>query len=65
MEDMKWRKASRSNSNGELCVELARVPGSWQVAMRDSKEPTGPQHRFSVAQMAAFFKAVRQGKYDL
>ncbi|MFG2085717.1 MULTISPECIES: DUF397 domain-containing protein [unclassified Spirillospora] len=36
-----WRKASRSSNNGGNCVELARV--SDTVAIRDSKDPRGPQ----------------------
>ena len=36
-----WRKASKSNSNGGACVEVARdLPGT--VAVRDSKNPAGP-----------------------
>lgn len=63
MEDMAWRKSSRSNANGENCVELARMAGV--VAVRDSKDHGGPQHRFSGAAMAVFFAAVKRGRYDL
>jgi hypothetical protein len=65
MESMNWRKSSRSGANGGTCVELARVPGSCQVAARDSKQPAGPQHRFTTAEMAALFTAIRQGRYTL
>lgn len=37
---MKWRKSSRSNSNGGNCVEVATQPD--QVMVRDSKDPAGP-----------------------
>lgn len=37
----KWRKASRSSSNGGNCVELARIADT--VAIRDSKDPEGPK----------------------
>ena len=37
----KWRKSSRSGSNGGACVEVARnLPRI--VAVRDSKNPHGP-----------------------
>jgi hypothetical protein len=40
MSEYKWRKASRSSSNGDACVEVAtNVPGA--VAVRDSKNPSG------------------------
>lgn len=35
-----WRKASRSNDSGANCVEVAGVPNI--VALRDSKDPHGP-----------------------
>ncbi|RKS79030.1 uncharacterized protein DUF397 [Actinomadura pelletieri DSM 43383] len=36
-----WRKASRSTSNGGNCVEITSVPGT--IAIRDSKNPNGPR----------------------
>ncbi|RAO51534.1 hypothetical protein LUPAC06_06219 [Micromonospora saelicesensis] len=36
-----WRKSTRSGDNGGNCVEVAdNLPGF--VAVRDSKDPTGP-----------------------
>jgi hypothetical protein len=38
-----WRVSSRSNSGGGNCVEVgALVDGSGLVAVRDSKDRTGP-----------------------
>ncbi|MDL4772884.1 MULTISPECIES: DUF397 domain-containing protein [Thermomonosporaceae] len=36
-----WRKASRSNTTGGDCVEVAPLPGN--VGVRDSKDPDGPR----------------------
>lgn len=37
----RWRKSTRSNGSGGACVEVAGdLPGL--VAVRDSKDPTGP-----------------------
>ncbi|WP_083471656.1 DUF397 domain-containing protein [Kibdelosporangium phytohabitans] len=36
----RWRKSSRSGGNGGQCVEVALVDGA--IAVRDSKDPTGP-----------------------
>ncbi|WP_433227689.1 DUF397 domain-containing protein [Actinomadura formosensis] len=63
MDEMKWRKASRTTANGENCVEVARIPD--EIAMRDSKNPDGPQQRFSILEVAAFFTEIKCGKYDL
>ena len=41
-----WRKSSRSSGNGGDCVEVAdNLPNL--VAVRDSKDPTGPTLTFT------------------
>ncbi|MFG2063710.1 DUF397 domain-containing protein [Micromonospora sp. NPDC048871] len=48
-----WRKSSRSNSNGGACVEVAdNLPDL--VAVRDSKDPTGPVLAFTPTSWRAF-----------
>ncbi|WBB81694.1 DUF397 domain-containing protein [Micromonospora sp. WMMD882] len=48
-----WRKSTRSGDNGGNCVEVAdNLPGI--VAVRDSKDPTGPALTFSRDAWAAF-----------
>jgi uncharacterized protein DUF397 len=39
-----WRKSSFSDQGGSDCVEVA--VGVTEVAVRDSKHPTGPHLRF-------------------
>ncbi|RKN44427.1 DUF397 domain-containing protein [Micromonospora endolithica] len=52
-----WRKSTRSNQNGGACVEVAdNLPGV--VAVRDSKDPTGPALTFTPAGWRAFVAAV-------
>lgn len=53
----KWRKASRSTSQGGNCVETAAL--SRSVAVRDSKNPEGGQLRVSPAAWRAFTRRVR------
>lgn len=36
-----WRKASRSTAEGDNCIEIAGL--SNVVALRDSKNPSGPK----------------------
>jgi hypothetical protein len=53
MSEYKWRKASRSGSNGDACVEVAtNVRGL--VAVRDSKDPDGPALVVDAAEWRVF-----------
>ena len=58
-----WRKSTRSGGSGGNCVEVAdNLPGV--VAVRDSKDATGPTLAFAPANWAAFVadvKAQHQG----
>ena len=54
----KWRKSSRSGSNGGACVEVARnLPRI--VAVRDSKNPDGPVLIVSRDEWASFISRLR------
>jgi hypothetical protein len=58
-----WRKSTYS-ANGSTCVEVARnLPGI--VAVRDSKDPHGPNLDFTPAEWQAFTAGVRGGEFDL
>lgn len=61
MGTLQWRKSSHSGGNGE-CVEFA-VP-DVVVAVRDSKDPEGPQLRFSTEAWTAFVNEVTAGGFD-
>ena len=52
-----WRKSSYSNPSGN-CVETAAVPGG--VAVRDSKDPDGPQLAFTPAAWGSFVRDLRE-----
>ncbi|GAA4081529.1 hypothetical protein GCM10022214_45510 [Actinomadura miaoliensis] len=58
-----WRKSSHSNGAGGECVELAAAhPG---VAVRDSRQPTGPILSFQSDEWATFLQNVKAGQHDL
>ncbi|MEU4713803.1 DUF397 domain-containing protein [Micromonospora purpureochromogenes] len=57
MTGARWRRSSRSSTNGGACVEVAdNVPGV--VGVRDSKDPAGPALTFSPAAWRAFVARV-------
>ena len=59
-----WRKSSYSGGNGGGCVEVARnLPGI--VAVRDSKDRSGPALTFTPAEWEAFTAGVKSGELDL
>ena len=58
-----WRKSSFSGGNGGDCVEVATLADG--IAMRDSKDRTGPVLTFALDEWAAFTAGVREGQFDL
>jgi hypothetical protein len=50
---VQWRKSSYSGDQGGQCVEIAETP-STTVAIRDSKNPTGPILTIAPAAFATF-----------
>jgi hypothetical protein len=53
-----WRKSRRSGQNGD-CVEIATVAGT--IAVRDSKQPSGPTLTFSLNDWRAFADQIKHG----
>lgn len=57
-----WRKSQFSNPSGN-CVEVAALP-SGDVAVRNSRHPSGPALIYTRAEVAAFLAGVRNGEFD-
>jgi hypothetical protein len=58
-----WRKATASGDNGQ-CVEVAtNLPNV--VAVRDSKNPTGPALIFTRDEWAAFLHGAVEGEFNV
>jgi hypothetical protein len=57
-----WFKSRRSAHNGN-CVEVAFLDAG-AVAVRDSKDPSGPVLRFTAAEWDAFVGGARDGEFD-
>ena len=57
-----WRKSSRSNDGGDGdCVEVAGLCD--EVALRDSKNPSGPVLAITRAEWRAFLGGIRAGEF--
>ena len=59
-----WRKSSHSGNNGGNCVEVA-MNLHGVVAVRDSKNPTGPILTFTPDEWRTFLGYLRQGLSDV
>jgi hypothetical protein len=57
-----WYKSSRSTGNGN-CVEVAVIEDA--VAVRDSKDRSGPVLVFTPAEWDAFVAGAKDGEFDL
>jgi hypothetical protein len=64
LNDAVWKKASRSNGNGgSNCVEVAFLDTG--VAVRDSKDRSGPALMFTSAEWTAFVDSAKDGEFDI
>jgi hypothetical protein len=62
-QDLVFIKSSFSNGTAE-CVEVAKTSDGGR-AVRDSKNPDGPVHFFTVGEWAAFIDGAKAGEFDL
>ena len=63
MEELKWRKSSRSGSNGSQCIEVAQFPEA--IGIRDSKNPHGGHLAVSIRAFGSLLDEIRAGKHTL
>lgn len=57
-----WRKSTYSQNNGGQCVEVAGIGG--RIAVRDSKDNSGPVLEFAVSDWTSFADCIRSGHFD-
>jgi len=63
LTDAVWQKSSRSGPFTDNCVEVAFTSGV--IAVRDSKQPTGPVLVFTTGEWDAFVDGAKDGEFDL
>jgi hypothetical protein len=56
-----WFKSTKSGGN-DSCVEVAMVGDA--IAVRDSKNPTGPALIYTSDEWTAFLAGVKDGEFD-
>ncbi|MCX4659143.1 DUF397 domain-containing protein [Streptomyces uncialis] len=60
--DVTWIKSSDSQGIGN-CVEAARLPGGG-VAVRNSRDASGPALVYTAEEVRAFIAGVKRGEFD-
>ena len=58
----RWRKSQASNPSG-CCVEVAELPGG-AIAVRNSRDPSGPALVYTRAEIGAFLIGTKNGEFD-
>jgi hypothetical protein len=62
LTDVTWEKSHYSNPNGE-CVEVAVLPNG-EIAIRNSRYPSGPALVYTRAEIIAFLAGAKGGEFD-
>ena len=62
LAEVTWQKSQQSNPNG-ACVEVALLPDG-EIAVRNSRFPTGPALVYTRAEKAAFLAGAKAGEFD-
>ncbi|MFG2116634.1 DUF397 domain-containing protein [Streptomyces sp. NPDC048718] len=62
IEGVRWRKASASVGMGE-CVEVAAL-GKGEIALRNSRFPSGPALVFTPQEWRAFLAGAKAEEFD-
>jgi Domain of unknown function (DUF397) len=60
--EIRWQKSQHSNPNG-ACVEVALLPDG-EIAVRNSRFPSGPALVYTRAEIAAFLAGAKAGEFD-
>jgi hypothetical protein len=59
-----WRKSSRSDTQGNNCVELAQL-NAGAIGIRDSKNPAGGHVSLTNTQFATLLADIKAGDLSL
>jgi hypothetical protein len=62
LDGVQWHKSRRSGPQGGNCVEIARL-ADGQMAIRNSRYPTGPALLFTPSEWDAFLGGAKEGEF--
>ncbi len=63
LDEARWFKSTHSGPDSDNCVEVAFVGEA--IAVRDSKNPSGPALIFTPAEWDAFVGGAKDGEFDV
>jgi hypothetical protein len=63
LADVTWIKSRRSGPTGGNCVEVAFL-ANGQIAMRNSRHPSGPALIFTRSEWDAFLGGAKDGEFS-
>lgn len=63
LNSVSWQKSRWSNPSAN-CVEVAKLPDGLGVAVRNSRHPDGPALVYTLAEIEAFIRGVKDGEFD-
>jgi hypothetical protein len=63
LSNAQWKKSTRSGPYSDNCVEVAFVGDA--IAVRDSKDTSGPVLLFTQGEWDAFVGGAKDGEFDL
>ena len=63
LDGVTWRKSRSSGPQGGNCVEIANL-ADGQVAIRNSRHPSGPALLFTPLEWEAFLGGAKDGEFD-
>jgi hypothetical protein len=65
VDNIVWKKSTRSSPSGDNCVEVGRAPKDDHIYVQDTKNLPGQRIlKFTPGEWEAFIGGVKDGEFD-